>query len=523
METSEIQFGRKADAGRADVSMTPNLRMPGRRTNTKAAWSPSDIQPSNRKEPGRGQLIFDTQSETAPAGTNSEFGGNADRGGQRRPDTHPCPAPANQSGSDAGESVQAGFDTQKKSDTLEPSVTTGTSGGDDSHRAKMCKTPNPAVPGGTNSESGRKAGRAKKARVRETPSNRVPSSPNAIAGDGDAGGQSLADTQLAVAPGTTSSTAMSEAIDLLRVLQKRRRLLIRSINRLGNAQGAYVRSMIGWQSQDPAHYPEGTNIDAIKKANKAVVKRAAKIVKAIVECDLSTLPAEDRGHALNCQGFVIAHCMAQEPLSYALEHTELIDGRKRRVGIEPEMERLAKLMPCYPWVASVYGASAMALAKIVGEAGDLSRYREAGGGMAPAKLWKRMGLAVMDGKRQGNPGAGASSEDWIRHGYAPERRSEMWNNGNGLIGFMGNGPRPMETDTIESIEARSDLSPYQKLFILRLWHEVERDPEHARPGKDGKQSFSKHAAARAKRYVEKRFLRELLRAWFVAAGESNHA
>lgn len=91
----------------------------------------------------------------------------------------------------------------------------------------------------------------------------------------------------------------------------------------------------------------------------------------------------------------------------------------RRV-IEDEMRAAARQLPVWPWVAAIPGVSELGLAVIVGETGDLALYDN------PAKLWKRLGLAVIDGVRQGGLGKTASAEDWIGHGYNPARRAEVW-------------------------------------------------------------------------------------------------
>jgi hypothetical protein len=94
---------------------------------------------------------------------------------------------------------------------------------------------------------------------------------------------------------------------------------------------------------------------------------------------------------------------------------------KIRDAAEKEMRKLVKMLPTWPWVASVRGFGDLGLAIVVGEAGgDLSRFETV------SKLWKRLGLAVINGKRQGAPGAGATADDWIAHGYNRRRRAEVW-------------------------------------------------------------------------------------------------
>ena len=181
----------------------------------------------------------------------------------------------------------------------------------------------------------------------------------------------------------------------------------------------------------------------------------------------------------------------------------------QRTAYEKHLRKLARELPVYEWAKSIWGLGELGLAKIVAQAGDLSVYKSAGA------VWKRMGLAVIDGERQRRIGGA----DALVHAYSPQRRSEMWNIGGGIIGGMGLGVRPLDG---EDISLRDDWSPYQKLFVQRCRYEVARDPEaHARPvTKTGKESYSKHAANRAKRYVEKRLLRDLRAAWRRSAMEA---
>lgn len=186
-----------------------------------------------------------------------------------------------------------------------------------------------------------------------------------------------------------------------------------------------------------------------------------------------------------------------------------------RTGVEKELAKSAKGLAVASWVKSVKGFGIGSLAAIVGEAGDLSKYAN------PAKLWKRLGLAPHDGKSYSTwrRTGGLSADDWTEAGYSPRRRSTMWNAGAGVIGGMGKGSRPLVG---EDFDAREDKTEYEKLFVARLRHEAVRDPEtFGRPPveKEGmlKESFSAHAAARAKRYVEKRLVLHLWRAWRDAA------
>lgn len=193
-----------------------------------------------------------------------------------------------------------------------------------------------------------------------------------------------------------------------------------------------------------------------------------------------------------------AMCLA--PFLCALPQFE-----SQRVKIEKEATKLVKQLPICRWIESVPGIAPNGFVGIVGEAGDVSAYKSV------ASVWKRMGVAVIGNERQRRK---SDVDEALEHGFSPSRRAVLWNVGNGLIGGMWHGPRPLVGEDIDANEA---WSPYQKLFLHRCRYLVERDPKEAREPvtKAGvtKESYSAHVAAGAKRYVEKRFLRDLYSNW----------
>lgn len=135
------------------------------------------------------------------------------------------------------------------------------------------------------------------------------------------------------------------------------------------------------------------------------------------------------------------------------------------------MESLLDFLPnVRKFVEETRGFGLLSLFGIVGEAGDLANYAN------PAKLWKRMGLAVIDGKRQRRV-AGAEA---ILHGYNPARRSLVWTIGDSIIKAGG---------------------PLKAVYNTRKELELTRV------------ATKMHAHNRAKRYMEKRLLLLLWRAW----------
>jgi hypothetical protein len=161
-----------------------------------------------------------------------------------------------------------------------------------------------------------------------------------------------------------------------------------------------------------------------------------------------------------------------------------------------EMKRLAKGLPVWAaWAESVPGIGEAGLAVIVGEAGDLANYPKKG------HLWKRMGVALVDGVRQGGLSKNAAKDDWIAHGYNRQRRSRLWTIGDSMIKAQG---------------------PYRETYLARKEYERQRAeaegltvaPSAKIPKARAAEFMSDgHIHRRAQRYMEKQFLRDLWVAW----------
>lgn len=153
-----------------------------------------------------------------------------------------------------------------------------------------------------------------------------------------------------------------------------------------------------------------------------------------------------------------------------------VDARKvlktERLAAERQCQKAAKKLPVWPFVEAINGFGPLGLAQIIGETGDLSLYSN------PAKVWKRMGLAVIDGRAQRRV-AGA---DALKHGYNPVRRAIMFCIGDSLL---------------------KKQNSYRELYLERKKYEEQKVP-------DGTKMLWHR---RAQRYVEKRLLRDLWRAW----------
>jgi len=163
----------------------------------------------------------------------------------------------------------------------------------------------------------------------------------------------------------------------------------------------------------------------------------------------------------------------------------------RRKAIEAEMTALARELPVAPWVDGVRGFGLLGLASIIGEAGDLANYPN------PAKLWKRLGLGLVGAERQQRKSGDAALE----HGYSPSRRAVVWTIGDSL--FRANGPYA------DLCRERKDHERAKAAAEGLTVVPSARIPK----GRQAEYRSDGHIHARAKRWMEKRLVRDLWHAW----------
>jgi hypothetical protein len=260
-------------------------------------------------------------------------------------------------------------------------------------------------------------------------------------------------------------------IDLIREHWRRRQMWHRAEKSLTLQAKSHCRSLIGGEK------------------SKAKLQEADALYKSAMNgCDHELAPTA----ALAMMPLITARCGIE----------------KSRLEVEKELVALAKAicgeLPCIgAFIEATRGLGYLSLAGIIGEAGALVNYGN------PAKLWKRMGLAVMpDGDKQRR----VSGAEAMLHGYSPMRRSLMWTIGDCIVKVGG---------------------PYRAIYDQRKAYETEKNERGeyadraARVLKakkfDEKTSAYKcysqgklppaHIHASAQRYMEKRLLRDLWRAW----------
>ena len=193
---------------------------------------------------------------------------------------------------------------------------------------------------------------------------------------------------------------------------------------------------------------------------------------------------QKKGHA-SCLG-VYEHLPVSALAIMEVKKLALEPKRKLR---EKQMEQLARQLPLQDFVAETRGFGLLSYAQIIAECGDLSNYAN------PAKLWARMGMGL------------APDGATVYEGRSPTRRAIMYCIGDCLIKAGGS---------------------FKALYNERKVYEATKPPCR-KPFKNGDECFDaetgacrpKHLHNRAKRYMEKRLLRELWRQWPGGPGPSD--
>lgn len=160
-----------------------------------------------------------------------------------------------------------------------------------------------------------------------------------------------------------------------------------------------------------------------------------------------------------------------------------------------KLEQKAKEFPLWPWAENIKGLGAQSFGRLLGETGNISRFSN------PAKLWKRMGIGIWDGKIQkkisskyhGSGKAETNKKIAIEMGFSPKRRA--------LVYIIGDSLIKLNKDNKQD-------GFYRKLYLERKVYELT------------KVETLGHAHNRAKRYMEKRLLKNLWIEWHNYFGEN---
>ena len=307
--------------------------------------------------------------------------------------------------------------------------------------------------------SGRKAGRRMSQPVGAADGSQLPHAHPAQLTAIEAGGEGRG----IVADTGQSATALSDIIAEIRELQQQRRFCIKSQSRCDRSVESFITRGFGYT----------TDLDA--KARVAMFARAAEFRRKVEKDGEGQGWAVSNGHH--------AHAPAVPLILLSAQSRQSWDAYRKQ--IEARMRLLAKTLPVWPWADNVRGLGELGVAIIIGEAGDPANYPRI------ECLWKRLGLAVIDGERQQRK---SSAEVAAAHGFNPSRRAEIWTIGDSLFRSQWRGAK-------DDAPAHA-LGPYGAAYAKR---------KAATEGREGWSLGRRDADAR--RVMTKALIEDFWKAW----------
>lgn len=194
---------------------------------------------------------------------------------------------------------------------------------------------------------------------------------------------------------------------------------------------------------------------------------------------------------------------------------------------EKELVRLAKALPIYQWAKGVSGLGDLSLAGLVGEASgvvfdddknDTGEFWSIGQMKSVSAIWKRMGLAVMGGVRQGDAAAGLSKTDWVAHGYVKTRRSVAWNIGECIVKAQWRKENTVHPygkfygEEKARLQALNDAGAYAET-AARIVERMKKAGSKPLAENLAGRLTPAHINNRAKRHMMKRLLHDLFIEW----------
>ena len=197
-----------------------------------------------------------------------------------------------------------------------------------------------------------------------------------------------------------ASDEMSQDVQIIIALHRRRRFILKAQSQINRSTESYLARAAGFSPDMP------------EKERTALWKQVPMVRKAVEKAD-GRCHFDEKSIALTPSA--LPHWADVSIILAAAKSREVWDTM--RAHTEKQMETAVKKLPIWAWAESVRGLGPGSVAAIIGEAGDLGSY--------PSKshLWKRFGLAVIDGERQRKH---LNAEKAILHGYNPSRRSVIY-------------------------------------------------------------------------------------------------
>ena len=159
--------------------------------------------------------------------------------------------------------------------------------------------------------------------------------------------------------------------------------------------------------------------------------------------------------------------------------------RASRTAVEDRMRTEVRGLRVWPYAHAIVGMGPILLASLVGETGNLADYPTV------SKVWKRLGLAVVDGSRQRR----VRGAEALLQRYSASRRSTVWVIGRSVLRNQSiTKASPLRKFT-------TDATYYRRCYDSRKDYELSRGLTRG------------HAHNRAARYMEKKLVRDIWRAW----------
>src|ERR1700733_12049423 len=246
-------------------------------------------------------------------------------------------------------------------------------------------------------------------------------------------------------PAAAAITVSQEASELM-ALQRQRRFCIVSQSRCDRSAESFIASRLGYRP------------DADAKERKAVFAKASAFRKEVEK--------GGEGRAVVAYQQVDALSAAQPLIILSANARDAWD--KHRTQVEKKMRQIARTLPAYDFVSAIPGLGDLGFAIIVGETGDLSGYA------TKERVWKRLGLAVIEGERQR---CRTSLEEAAKHGYSPKRRAEVWAVADSLFRHQWRGAK-------EDQPAHA-IGRYGEVYAARKLHTADRAGGPPGPRGDG--------------------------------------
>ena len=229
-----------------------------------------------------------------------------------------------------------------------------------------------------------------------------------------------------------------------------------------------VRGHLGYH-----HRPEGVNDICWSAMRAEIAEHADGLIQYLIEGkDPTLLTGADKVVACQVAELVI------------LNFTVWTYADTLLTAKEEAFKLLVAELPIWAYAKTLPAFNTKEFARLVGVAGDLSNYPSVNA------LWKRLGLAVLDGRRQHRE---RSKEGAAAQGYSPKRRRQAWIIVNKMF-IKDSSWKGDDGKTKEAGEWRLCYDKKKAVYLERGWL-----PQHA------------HKAA--VRYMGKCILKALYKKW----------